>query len=100
MVYYCGYLVRNDWMFQRAAELGHSPTTGTDIVCLASRDVRVQTGVYFYTKVRQVKTAKGTTFWCIAFASNDPREQLPTSAPSEEKYKALKEVLQKEGPPR
>ncbi|KAG2129095.1 hypothetical protein DEU56DRAFT_758196 [Suillus clintonianus] len=101
MVYYCGYLVRKDWLFQRAVELGHSPTTPTsDIVSLASRDLMVQTGVYFYTRLRQVKTAKGTTFWCIAFASNDPGEQLPTNAPSEEKYKALKEVLQKKGPPR
>ncbi|KAG2129091.1 hypothetical protein DEU56DRAFT_758192 [Suillus clintonianus] len=104
MVYYCGYLVRDDWLFQRGVDLGQPlpVTTGDamDIICLASTDVRTETGVYCYTKFRQVKTAKGTAFWCIAFASNDPCEHLPTSAPSEEKYKALKEVLQKKGPPR
>ncbi|KAG2129096.1 hypothetical protein DEU56DRAFT_902921 [Suillus clintonianus] len=100
MVYYCGYLMRKDWLLQRAADWGEPPTTATiDFIAMASRHVRVQTGVYCYTKFRRVKTVKGTVFWCIAFASNDPGEQLPTSAPSEEKYKALKEVLQREGPP-
>ncbi|KAG2129094.1 hypothetical protein DEU56DRAFT_497397 [Suillus clintonianus] len=104
MVYYCGYLVRDDWLLQRAVELGRPPPVNTsdeiDVVSVSTGDVRIETGVYCYTKVRQVKTAKGTAFWCIAFASNDPGERLPTSAPSEEKYKALKEVLQKKGPPR
>jgi hypothetical protein len=71
-----------------------------DILSLTSRSLRRETGVYCDTKLRHVKTAKGTGFWCIAFAANDPYERLPTSEPSEEKYKALKEVLQKKGPPR
>ncbi|OAX34499.1 hypothetical protein K503DRAFT_859165 [Rhizopogon vinicolor AM-OR11-026] len=58
----------------------------------------LQTGVYFYTKLRRVKTPKGKYFWCIAFASDDAYQGLPTSRPLEEKYKALKELLQKRSP--
>ncbi|KAG1815007.1 uncharacterized protein BJ212DRAFT_249968 [Suillus subaureus] len=84
MVKYYGYLVADEWLYQRAA----------------SRDVRTETGVYTYTKFRQVKTLKGKIFWCIAFAASDPWDGLPTSAPPEERYKPLKEALQKKGPPR
>ncbi|KAG1751245.1 hypothetical protein EDB19DRAFT_1824958 [Suillus lakei] len=103
MVKYCGYLVRNEWLFQRGVELGEPrPVTvedEMDMVLLASRDVMVETGVYRCAKLRHVKTPKGIKFWCIAFSSNDPHERLPTTAPSEEKYLALKEALQKKGPP-
>ncbi|KAG1872403.1 hypothetical protein DFJ58DRAFT_836959 [Suillus subalutaceus] len=103
MVKYCGYLVPDEWMYQRGVELGYPrPVTvedKMDMLLLASRDLMTETGVYCYTKFRHVKTAKGTKFWCIAFASNDPSERLPTSSPSEERYKALKEVLQRKGPP-
>ncbi|KAG1848565.1 hypothetical protein F4604DRAFT_1687684 [Suillus subluteus] len=104
MVKYYGYAVANEWFYQRAVELGHPrPTTyddSIDTIILASRDVRTETGVYTYTKFRQVKTLKGKLFWCIAFAATDPWEGLPTSAPPEERYKPLKEALQREGPPR
>jgi hypothetical protein len=50
-----------------------------DIMLDASTDLRLQTGVYFYTKLRRVKTPKGKYFWCIAFASDDPYQGLPTS---------------------
>jgi hypothetical protein len=49
-----------------------------------------------------VKTPKGKYFWCIAFACDDPcaaGERLPTHAPPEARYKALKEALGKDGPP-
>ncbi|KAG1720469.1 hypothetical protein EDB19DRAFT_1835957 [Suillus lakei] len=103
MVKYCGYLIRNEWLFQRGVELGYPrPVTvedEMDIILLAARNLRGHTGVYRYTKLRRVKTPKGIKFWCIAFASNDPHERLPATAPSEEKYLALKEALQKKGPP-
>ncbi|OAX33693.1 hypothetical protein K503DRAFT_775323 [Rhizopogon vinicolor AM-OR11-026] len=103
MAKYCGYLVGEKWLLQRGLELGHeAPKTqrdALDIMLDASRDLRLQTGVYFYTKLRRVKTPKGKYFWCIAFASDDPCQGLPTSRPPEEKYKALKELLQKEVPP-
>jgi hypothetical protein len=104
MVKYYGYLVENEWMYQRGVELGYPRPTSyddaLDTIILASGDVRGATGVYPYTKLRRVKTLKGKIFWCIAFASTDPYEGLPTSAPPEERYKALKEALQKNGPPR
>ncbi|KAG2129092.1 hypothetical protein DEU56DRAFT_758193 [Suillus clintonianus] len=103
VVMYCGYLVRDDCLFQRGVDMGHPRPVivedRMDIICLASSDLRIKTGVYPYTSFRRVKTAKGNPFWCIAFASNHPHEGLPTSAPAEEEYKALKEVLQKKGPP-
>ncbi|KAG1720468.1 hypothetical protein EDB19DRAFT_2029861 [Suillus lakei] len=103
MVKYCGYLVRNELLIQRAVELGHPRPVTTedhmDIIPLAARDLMGDTGVYCYTKLRRVKTPKGFKFWCIAFSSNDPHERLPATAPSEEKYLALKEALQKKGPP-
>jgi len=84
--------------------MGHPrPTTyddSIDTILLASRDVRTATGVYTYTKFREVKTLKGKTFWCIAFAASEPWQGLPTSAPPEERYKPLKEALKKKGPPR
>jgi hypothetical protein len=103
MVKYCGYLVGDDWLFQRGAELGYKPpeTRGDEITIMlsASRDARLQAGVYGYTKLRRVVTLQGKHFWCIVFASNDPYEHMPTSRPPEEKYKALKELLGKQGPP-
>ncbi|KAG1736692.1 uncharacterized protein EDB91DRAFT_1083351 [Suillus paluster] len=71
-VNFCGYLVGEEWLFQRGVDLGHPhPVTVGDVMeitCLASSDVRTATGVYFYTKLRRVKTLKGNSFWCIAFA--------------------------------
>ncbi|KAG1751248.1 hypothetical protein EDB19DRAFT_1282978 [Suillus lakei] len=103
MVKYCGYLVRNELLLQRAVELGHPRPVAvqdqTDIILLAARNLMGHTGVLRCTKLRRVKTPKGIKFWCIAFSSNDPCERLPATAPSEEKYKALKEALQKKGPP-
>ncbi|KAG2034150.1 hypothetical protein BDR03DRAFT_965596 [Suillus americanus] len=70
-----------------------------DMFLLASEDVMIATNVYPCTSLRRVKNSKGTKFWCIAFASHDPLlERLPTSAPPEERYKVLKEMLQKTGP--
>ncbi|KIK47533.1 hypothetical protein CY34DRAFT_799256 [Suillus luteus UH-Slu-Lm8-n1] len=67
-----------------------------DMLLLASRDFMTETGVSSYTRFQHMKTTKGTKFWCIVFVSNDPiSERLPSSAPSEERYKALKEALQK-----
>ncbi|KAG1725206.1 hypothetical protein EDB19DRAFT_1948190 [Suillus lakei] len=60
------------------------------------------TGVLTCTRFRRVKTPKGKYFWCIAFACDDPcaaGERLPTHAPPEARYKALKEALGKDGPP-
>jgi hypothetical protein len=103
MVKYCGYLVRDDLMLQRALELGLEPPEDaddrTDMILLAARNLMGNTGVLRSAKLRRVKTPKGTKFWCIAFSSNDPNERLPATAPLEEKYKALKEALQKTFPP-
>ncbi|KAJ8588099.1 hypothetical protein M405DRAFT_820311 [Rhizopogon salebrosus TDB-379] len=103
MTKYCGYLLREDWLLQRGVELGlEAPKTqrdALDIMLEASRNVRWQTGVYCDTKLRRVKTLQGKFSWCIAFASNDPYQGLPTSRPPEEKYIALKELLRKEVPP-
>ncbi|KAG2074384.1 hypothetical protein BDR04DRAFT_1093050 [Suillus decipiens] len=99
-----GYLLGEEWLFQRGIELGYPrPTTPNDVMqifALASRDVRTETGVYTYTKLRRVKTLQGKRYWCIAFAATDPWERLPTTPPPEEKYIALKEALKKDGPPR
>ncbi|KAG2140401.1 hypothetical protein BD769DRAFT_1384139 [Suillus cothurnatus] len=104
MVKYCGYLVSDSWLQQRALDVGHSPPKTFEdrnsMMLLGSRDLMARTGVLPYTSFRRVKTPKGKYFWCIAFACNDPWEQLPTRAPLEEKYKALKEALGREGPPR
>src|ERR1700709_2187169 len=103
MVKHGGYLVGDDWLFQRGAELGYKPpeTRGDEITIMlsASRDLRLRAGVYWYTKLRRVVTLQGKHFWCIVFASNDPCEHLPKSRPSEEKYKVLKELQEKQGPP-
>ncbi|KAG2129540.1 hypothetical protein BD769DRAFT_1667189 [Suillus cothurnatus] len=103
MVKYCGYLVANEWLYQRGVEMGHPrPTTyddSLDTIILASGDLRAKTGVYTYTKLRRVKTLQGKRYWCIAFAASDPWQGLPTSAPPEERYKPLKEALQRKGPP-
>ncbi|KAG2342199.1 hypothetical protein BDR05DRAFT_949167 [Suillus weaverae] len=76
MAKYCGYLVRDKWLFQRGVELGHPRSVTVedkmDMVLVASTDVMIKTNVYRYTKFRRVKTSKGTGFWCIAFAANDP----------------------------
>ncbi|KAG2358582.1 hypothetical protein BDR07DRAFT_1417263 [Suillus spraguei] len=102
MIKFCGYLVSDEWLYQRGVELGypHPNTYSSEIILPASRHVRLNTGIYYCTRFRQVQTKKGGHSWCIAFASNDPYEGLPTSAPSEEKYTCLKEALQKNGPPR
>jgi hypothetical protein len=103
MVKYCGYLVQNELLLQRAVGLGHPRPMAvkdqTELILLAARDLMGDTGVLRCAKLRRVKTPKGIKFWCIAFSSNDPHERLPATAPSEEKYKALKETLQKKGPP-
>ncbi|KAG2362605.1 hypothetical protein BDR07DRAFT_1011929 [Suillus spraguei] len=102
MVKYCGYLVSDEWLYQRGVELGYPrPNTySSGIINLASRNVRLKAGVCYRTRFREVQTRNGELSWCIAFASNDPYEGLATSAPSEKKYKRLKEALQKNGPPR
>jgi hypothetical protein len=104
MVKYCAYLLGEDWLLQRGLELGLEPpkTRGDQVqtILLASREARMDSGVYTYTKFQQVKTPQGKVYWCIAFASNDPYEGLPTTRPPEEKYKALQELLQRNGPPR
>ncbi|KAG2068569.1 hypothetical protein BDR04DRAFT_1103035 [Suillus decipiens] len=102
MVKFCGYLVSEEWLYQRGVELGHPhpQTFSPEIIILAATNVMGSTGVLPYTRFREVQTKKGKLSWCIAFASTDPYEGLPTSAPSEERYKRLKEVLQKDGPPR
>ncbi|OAX32002.1 hypothetical protein K503DRAFT_777093 [Rhizopogon vinicolor AM-OR11-026] len=106
MVKYCGYLVGEGWLLQRGIELGiNPPETREDeigTILAASSNARLVTGVYTYTSFRLVKTPKGKVFWCIAFASNDACDSkgLPTSRPSEAKYKRLQEPLQKAGPPR
>lgn len=103
MVKYCGYLVRNELLLQRAVDLGHPrPTAAKDqtgLILMAARDLMGCTGVLRSAKLRCVKTSKGHKFWCIAFSSNDPHERLPPTAPSEEQYMALKEAPQKNGPP-
>jgi hypothetical protein len=104
MAKYCGYLLGEDWLIQRALEIGIEPSEVEDdyyqTIALASRNARHVTGVYAYTRFRRIKTSKGKLFWCIAFASDDPREGIATSTPPEEKYKALQELLQRKGPPR
>jgi len=104
MAKFCGYLLGEDWLLQRALEMGVEPpkTRGEHLqaILLAPRDARLMTRVYPYMRLRHVKTNKRTKpFWCIAFASDDPHDGLPTSAPPEEKYKALQDLLQKKGPP-
>lgn len=104
MVKYCGYLVGEGWLYKPAVALGYPyPKTtdeANDMILLASRDVMGEAGVYSYTRLRRVKTPQGKSFWCIAFASTDPREQLSASAPPEEQYKALKDILEKKSAPR
>ncbi|KAG1732977.1 hypothetical protein EDB19DRAFT_1242276 [Suillus lakei] len=106
MVKYCGYLVSDSWLHQRALDVGYPPAKtaedSREIIRLASRDVMAATGVLTYTRFRLVKTPKGKYFWCIAFACDDPcaaGERLATHAPPEARYKALKEALGKDGPP-
>ncbi|KAG1720798.1 hypothetical protein EDD22DRAFT_1054839 [Suillus occidentalis] len=97
------WLVRNEFLLQRAIEMGHPrPTAAKDptgLILIAARNLMGRTGVLRSAKLRCVRTPKGNIFWCIAFSSNDPHERLPATAPSEEKYMALKEMLQKKGPP-
>jgi hypothetical protein len=104
MAKYCGYLLGEDWLLQRALEIGIEPSEVEDdyyqTIVLASRNARHVTGIYAYTRFRRIKTSKGKLFWCIAFASDDPREGIATSTPPEEKYKALQELLRRKGPPR
>ncbi|KAG2360049.1 hypothetical protein BDR07DRAFT_173822 [Suillus spraguei] len=106
MVKYWGYVVSDSWFYQRALDVGYPPAKTLEesrgIISLASRDVMAATGVLSYARIRRVKTPKGKSFWCIALACDDPcaaGERLPTYAPPEATYKALKEALGKEGPP-
>ncbi|KAG1723817.1 hypothetical protein EDD22DRAFT_974439 [Suillus occidentalis] len=102
--YYCGYLVPDEFLLQRAVEkLGQEPPENAkdenELILMAVRNLMGKTGVLRSAKLRRVKTPKGITWWCIAFSSNDPCDRLPATAPPEEQYKALKEALQKKGPP-
>jgi len=63
------------------------------------RCARCQTG-HRRIPLHAISPCQGKFFWCIAFASDDPHEGIATSAPPEVKYKALQELLQKNGPPR
>ncbi|KIK42609.1 hypothetical protein CY34DRAFT_804764 [Suillus luteus UH-Slu-Lm8-n1] len=96
--YYCGYLVPNEFLLQRAVEeLGQEPPENAEdeieLILMAARDLMGETGVLCSAKFRRVKTPKGTTWWCIAFSSKAPHERLPATAPPEERYKALKEAI-------
>jgi len=54
-----------------------------------SRNDRLLTGVFTYTRLRLVKpTLERKSFWCIASASNDPHDSngLPSRRPPKEKY--------------
>jgi len=54
-----------------------------------SRNDRLLTGVFTYTRLRLVKpTLERKSFWCFASASNDPHNSngLPSSRPPEVKY--------------
>ena len=89
MAKFCGYLLGEDWLLQRALGMGvEQPKARGEhlqVIFLASRDARLVTRIYPYTRLRHIKTNKGKKpFWCIAFASDDPHEGLPASAPSEE----------------
>ncbi|KAG1894057.1 uncharacterized protein F5891DRAFT_1176190 [Suillus fuscotomentosus] len=104
MVKFYGYLAGDDWLLQHAiTSMGydHPQTTqdARELIHLALRDVREVAGVHGYTRLRRVTTTKGRSFWCIAFAANDPYEGLPTHMPPEARYLALKALLQKDGPP-
>ncbi|KAG1723816.1 hypothetical protein EDD22DRAFT_961913 [Suillus occidentalis] len=100
--YYCGYLVPDEFLLQRAVELGQEPPENAEdeieLILMAVRDLIGDTGVLCSAKFRRVRTPKGITWWCIAFSSKDPHERLPATASPEEQYKALKEALQKKGP--
>ncbi|KAG2074196.1 hypothetical protein BDR04DRAFT_1151286 [Suillus decipiens] len=107
MVKYCGYLLTDSWLRQRALDMGYpppkTPQDMNDIIELASMQVMARTGIFSSARVRRVKNSKGTYFWCIALACDDPftaGERLPAGAPPEAKYKALKEALGKDFPPR
>lgn len=103
MFKYCGYLVRNELLLQRAIEMGHAPPETTEDqrgnILQGALDIMGHAAVLRSARFRRVKTPKGHKFWCIAFSSNDPCDRLPATAPSEEEYKALKELLQKKFPP-
>ncbi|KAG2361281.1 hypothetical protein BDR07DRAFT_1409976 [Suillus spraguei] len=107
MVKYCGYLLTDSWLRQRALDMGYPPPKtlqdSNGIVELASMQVMARAGIFSYARVRRVKTPKGKYFWCIALACDDPftvGERLSTRAPPEVEYKALKEALGKDFPPR
>ncbi|KAG2351379.1 hypothetical protein BDR07DRAFT_1409982 [Suillus spraguei] len=107
MVKYCGYLLTDSWLRQRALDTGYPPAKTPedmdDILSIASIDVMASTGILSYARVRRVKTPKGKYFWCIALACDDPitvGERMSTHAPPEAKYKALKEAMGKDFPPR
>jgi hypothetical protein len=106
MVKYCGYLLTESWLHQRALDMGYPPAKTSEdsrgILSLVSRNVMAVTGVLSYARVRRIKTPKGKYFWCIALACDDPiaaGERLSTHAPSEASYKALRDALGKDGPP-
>jgi hypothetical protein len=47
---------------------------------------------------RRVEMPQGKPYWYTALATTDSQERLPITAPPEERYKALKEALQMDGP--
>ncbi|KAG1772379.1 hypothetical protein EDD22DRAFT_1047076 [Suillus occidentalis] len=61
-----GYPTPVDIWYERGVELGYPrPVTKEDqmdILSLTLTDLMMETGVYYYTKFRRVKTSKGTEF--------------------------------------
>ncbi|OCH93970.1 hypothetical protein OBBRIDRAFT_789670 [Obba rivulosa] len=102
MLFYFGFLVDEDWLVERGVTLGlGNDNTKRDrhyTIGQSTRDIRKKARLGDQCDIRRVVTKRGNDYWCIALASNDPREGMytPHNMPPQEHLDRLKAVLEKE----
>ncbi|OCH93969.1 hypothetical protein OBBRIDRAFT_789668 [Obba rivulosa] len=63
----------------------------------SARDIMTKARLGDQCDIRQVVTKQGNNYWCIALASNDPKEGMytPQNMPPQEQIDRLRAVLMK-----
>ncbi|KII88065.1 hypothetical protein PLICRDRAFT_42645 [Plicaturopsis crispa FD-325 SS-3] len=102
-VYYCGYLLNNDWLIRRGLRKGLGTHTDTE----AARHILLNTATIDVMSCAKIPFGRcriravyhdGAVYACIAIACNDPMEGMPV-VPLEEDLEKLKRVLRTQRPP-
>ncbi|OCH93971.1 hypothetical protein OBBRIDRAFT_789672 [Obba rivulosa] len=101
MLLHFGFLVDEDWLVRRgvALRLGNNKTTEDRYYTIGQSvlDIMMKARLGDQCNIRRVVTKQGNDYWCMALASNDPREGMytPHNMPPQEQLDRLKEVLMK-----